>query len=171
MAKCDSCGTTILLGGKRQDGLRFCNDKCQSDGQLLAFAKSLPKELVLEKLGEVYNGSCPKCGGRGPVDVHNSYRIWSLLVLTSWSTHPIISCRSCARNQQLGHLLFSMVAGWWGFPWGIFITPVQLVRNVVALMGGPKPGNPSPILESFVRRQVAGEIAIRSEKNQIASAA
>jgi len=28
--------------------------------------------------------------------------------------------------------------GWWGIPWGIFITPVQLVKNVGEVMRGDR---------------------------------
>src|SRR5690349_13054387 len=131
MAKCSSCGSTILLGGKTVGDLRFCNDKCMREGQFLALAKNVPEEAVLQRVSEVFNGSCPLCGGRGPVDVHKSYKVWSAVFLTSWSTNPVISCRSCARKKQIGNLFFSGVFGWWGFPWGLLLTPVQVTRNLV----------------------------------------
>ena len=34
MATCDSCGTTILFGGQRHAGLRFCGDACLEQGAL-----------------------------------------------------------------------------------------------------------------------------------------
>ena len=46
-------------------------------------------------------------------------------------------------------LLFSGVFGWWGFPWGLVMTPVQLARNLVELTGGPKSDAPSALLQEF----------------------
>jgi hypothetical protein len=77
---------------------------------------------------------CPTCGNAGPVDVRPSFRVYSLLFYTSWKTVNKIECRSCARKRQWGDLSYSLVAGWWGVPWGIFVTPVQVIRNIVALL-------------------------------------
>jgi hypothetical protein len=38
MAKCEYCGSTIIFGGKRGANGRFCNQKCQARGGLLAAA-------------------------------------------------------------------------------------------------------------------------------------
>src|SRR6202030_3002117 len=111
------------------------DDKCARTGQLLAVARDVPESLVQQQVWSVHQGACPKCGGSGPVDVHRSYRIWSAVVLTRWVTNSQVSCRLCARKSQLTALLFSSVLGWWGFPWGLVITPVQVARNVKALMG------------------------------------
>ena len=165
MAKCETCGTTILFGGVRDGDLRFCNEKCHRDGQWLRVAGQLPPDLVASQVAQVHQGSCPKCRGRGPVDVHNSYKVWSLLILTSWSTQPQVSCRSCGRKSQIGYTFFSLLCGWWGFPWGLIVTPVQLGRNLVALFSGPDPGHPSPQLESIVRRTLAAHVA--SSQNQV----
>lgn len=88
MAKCDYCGTTILFGGRRQGDLRFCNDRCQNGGALISISRQLPESLVQPKIWEIHRGLCPKCGGPGPIDVHTSYRVWSALLVTSWSSRP-----------------------------------------------------------------------------------
>ncbi len=59
------------------------------------------------------------------------------MVLTSWSSKPKLSCKSCATKRQLGAMAFSSVAGWWGLPWGLVMTPVQIIRNIVEMAGGP----------------------------------
>jgi hypothetical protein len=55
----------------------------------------------------------------------------------------------------LGAILFCGVFGWWGFPWGIGMTPLQIARNIGELAGGPQPGRPTALLEKVVRMQAA----------------
>ena len=95
MTNCDYCGTGILFGGKREGNLRFCNTRCQQGGVFLALSRQVSDTQVQEMLWKVHQGTCPKCGGSGPVDVHTSYRVWSALVLTNWSNSLQVSCRSC----------------------------------------------------------------------------
>ena len=155
MAKCDYCGSLILFGGARDGNLRFCNEKCQSGGTLLKLSGQIPEDVVQKQLWEVHQGACPECHGRGPVDVHTAHQIWSALVLTSWKSVPQVSCRACGVKQQLMSLVLCLVAGWWGFPWGLIMTPVQVVRNLAGLVKGPDPMTPSPQLEKMVRLHVA----------------
>jgi hypothetical protein len=159
MAKCDSCGSTILFGGKQQGDLRFCNDRCRQRGVLLAASRQVPDNIVQQQVWSVHQGLCPKCGGNGPVDVHVSYRIWSALFLTTWASRPQVSCRSCGVKRQMGDALFSVVLGWWGIPWGLLFTPVQVGRNIVALAKGPDPGKPSAQLEKMVRMNIVARAA------------
>jgi len=47
--------------------------------------------------------------------------------------------RRCSYRFHLrwGHLpkqVFSLFAGWWGVPFGLFATPTQIVRNLIAPM-------------------------------------
>ena len=158
MAKCSYCGTSIIFGGKRQGDLRFCNDKCQGAGILLSVSQQLPNDLIQPKVWEVHQGNCPRCSGRGPVDVHTSYQIWSALLLTSWKSRPHICCRSCGIKRQLGDAAFSLVLGWWGFPWGFILTPVQICRNLIGIARGVDPAKPSPELERLLRISIASQI-------------
>lgn len=157
MAKCDYCGSTILFGGTRDGDRRFCNDRCRQRGALLAVSERFPAEIVQQHLRGVHQGSCPKCRGRGPVDVHTSHRVWSAVYLTSWSSRPQISCHRCGVKRQLGDAAFSLALGWWGFPFGLIMTPVQVVRNLTAVFGGPDPSRPSAQREKFVRMSMAAQ--------------
>lgn len=159
MAKCSYCGTWVIFGGKREGELRFCNDKCQAAGLLLGASQHLPDHLIQPKVWEVHQGNCPICSGRGPIDVHTSYRVWSALLLTSWKSRPHICCRSCGIRSQLGDAAFSLVLGWWGFPWGFIMTPVQVCRNLIGVARGADPTKPSPQLERLLRISIASQIA------------
>ncbi len=93
MAKCDYCGKTILFGGVRDDNLRFCNEKCHQNGYAMVLSRKISQDLVSQQAKAVHQGLCPKCQGSGPIDAHTSYRIYSLLLFSSWRSIPTISCR------------------------------------------------------------------------------
>jgi hypothetical protein len=64
-------------------------------------------------------------------------------------------------------MLFSGVFGWWGFPWGLVMTPVQLARNLVELTGGPKSDAPSALLQKFVRMHAGARVAQASTARRL----
>jgi hypothetical protein len=150
MAKCGYCGSTIIIGGVRAGEQRFCNNKCHQNAYILSVAKNVPPDLLERKVEEVWRGNCPKCRGLGPIDVHKVHEVWSALVLTRWTTKAQVSCHSCAIKRQLGGVVFSLVFGWWGFPWGLILTPVQITRNLIGMGCGPDPSRASDALRKFV---------------------
>jgi hypothetical protein len=147
MASCSACGTTILFGGTRDGDLRFCNAQCGQKGFLVRIANQIPPDAIREATTSIYHGTCPKCHGPGPVDVHTSYRVWSALLMTSWQSRPQISCRSCGRKRQASDAVFCLFLGWWGFPWGLLVTPVQVGRNIAGMFSSRGEHAPSKELE------------------------
>ncbi len=166
MTKCGYCGSTIFMGGVRDGAQRFCNKKCHQSGLILRAAQQVPPGEVDRQVEEVFRGNCPKCRGLGPVDVHKVHRVWSALVLTSWKSWQQVSCRSCGTKAQLGGALFSAVFGWWGFPWGLVLTPVQITRNILGMCKGPDPSRPSEALKRFVQVNLGLQLTQRSRLNQ-----
>lgn len=165
MATCAYCNTTILLGGKRQGDLRFCNATCAANGALVQVANQLPPFAVGQYLRQVHSGNCPNCHGQGPVDVHTSYRVWSALVMTNWSSRPSVCCQSCGTKKKIGDAFFSFFLGWWGFPWGILVTPLQLGRNIIGLFQATDASQPSAKLEKMLRLQLAQQVMSAPERN------
>jgi hypothetical protein len=149
----------MLLGGKTDHTGRYCSARCQQAGNLLALSNQLPPHELERMVEEVRHSNCPRCNGPGPVDVYKAHYVWSALVLTSWSSKPEVSCKSCATRRQLGALLCSGLFGWWGFPWGLGMTPIQIARNIAELAGGPKSDAPSPLLHKFVRLHAGARVA------------
>jgi|SRR5579863_2666675 len=166
MAKCGYCGSTIIMGGAYAGGQRYCNNRCANNAAVLAVAQHIPQEVFEQQVEQVYRGNCPRCGGAGPVDVHKIHQVWSVLVLTRWSSRLQVSCRSCATKSQLGGAAFSAVCGWWGIPWGLILTPVQITRNVMGMFGGPKGSQASDALRRLVLVNMGAQ-AIKNSRSQV----
>jgi len=163
MAACAACNTTILFGGVRDGDARYCNNTCHQRGYLLQVAQQIPPETLRNQTQAVFHGSCPKCQGPGPIDVHTSYRVYSALIVTSWQNTPQISCRSCGVKSQIGNAVFSLFLGWWGFPWGLIMTPVQITRNIVAMFSKAHVDAPSEELHRLVSINLAA-FALQQQK-------
>ena len=164
MAKCGYCSSRVIFGGVRTDaGTRFCNDKCYNGAMLLAVSDQIPSDVVNQQVQMVHQGLCPKCKGRGPIDVHTKFQVWSALLVTSWSNRPEVSCRACGVKNQVMSAISSLLFGWWGFPWGFIMTPVQITRNLIGMVKGPDDLRPSPMLEKMVRLSMASQLADQSQ--------
>jgi hypothetical protein len=159
MSKCANCGAVILFGGVRDGTFRFCKKKCHEACAALRVINALPQEMIDEHLLNVHSGPCPRCKGQGPVDVHTGHRAMSFLVLTTMNSVPIVACRSCGIKHQAGSMTMTFFLGWWGFPYGLIFTPIQLIRNITGMLSGPDPNLPSRELEQIVRLQIGNEIA------------
>jgi hypothetical protein len=158
MTKCGYCGSTVVIGGVRSGDQRYCNTKCLQAAHLLSVAKLVPADVLEQQVEQVFRGNCPKCRSLGPIDVHRFYEVWSALVLTRWATSQQLSCRSCATKRQLGALVFSLFCGWWGFPWGLILTPVQITRNIIAMCAGPDTSRPSENLRKLIQVSLGKQI-------------
>lgn len=158
MAACDYCGATILWGGTRSGDFVFCNEKCQAEGILVTLIDQIPSEITQAQLAQVHQGNCPACGGEGPIDVHTSHSATSAFVMTWWRSTPKVCCRRCGIKSQLGGLLWSGVLGWWGFPWGLIMTPVQILRNLGGIISPPNPFEPTAQLRKMVNLELASRL-------------
>ncbi|WP_298578319.1 hypothetical protein [uncultured Luteimonas sp.] len=165
MRRCHACNFWIPLGGIQEGGHEYCCDVCVEDGPVFPLSRQLPAADVRLKALKIHSGRCPHCEGPGPVEVRASYRVWSAVVLTHWSTRHRISCRRCGFRSQLRGLATSAALGWWGLPLGVLVTPVQIVRNLVAMVWVPDPQEPSRELLRQASLQLAQErLAARADR-------
>ena len=155
MASCAACGETILFGGVKDGDLRFCNANCHGKATLVSAAELVPESVAIEFARQIHQGLCPRCQGSGPVEVHTAHWVWSALAFTRWGSQQQVSCRRCAVKTQAGKLALSTVFGWWGFPWGLVFTPVQITRNIIAIASPPKSTEPSAKLVQVARVHLA----------------
>jgi len=159
VATCATCRTTILFGGVSQDGLRFCNAKCAANGAVVRLAATIPPDVVTREAAAIRSGACPRCKGAGPVDVRRSHRAFSAIFVTWRQSRQLLACRSCGVRAQLLDSAITLIFGWWGFPWGIIYTPIQLGRNIAGMLRGDDMMMTSPELERMVRLQMASQAA------------
>jgi hypothetical protein len=157
MATCASCGKAIESGGIRLGDRMFCDGTCLDQARKLDGTAPALGRGAAGLARQIHSGPCPICQGPGPVDVHDHYWVWSALVLTRWGTRQQVSCRRCAVKSQLGGIAQSAVLGWWGFPWGFIFTPLQIVRNAIAIFTPPSPEEPSDRLRAFAREHLTGD--------------
>jgi hypothetical protein len=125
----------------------------------LPVANQETEDYIREQVRVIHQGKCPRCSGHGPVDVHTSHWVWSAGLFTRWGSSPHICCRKCGRVEQIKAALFAFVLGWWGFPWGFLMTPVQIIQNLAGLFGGPNDSKPSENLYLVVYRRLVQDSA------------
>lgn len=159
MATCQQCGTTILFGGVSEGGMRFCGKACAARSPVLQAANRLNNAVVEQIAREIHQGRCPVCHGPGPVDIHTSHWAASIFVLTFWKSPTRLSCRSCGRNALVRDTLISVFVGWWGIPFGLILTPIQIVRNFIGIVSPPSELQPSNQL-LVIARQLAAQRAL-----------
>lgn len=151
MARCRGCFAKLDADTSGSGLSQWCSDECRAADESAFEALTESEKIIIEKTNEVFNRDCPECGGKGPVDFHEYYKIWSLLVVTRYSDHEIFCCSRCAAKTKIGAILFCGVFGWWGIPYGIIGTPVQLVKNLLSLLSS-NPNEPSPEIRDMVRQ-------------------
>src|SRR5579872_4353860 len=60
MSKCGNCDSTIIMGGVRGGNAVYCNKNCYQQASIAAAARNIPKEMLDQKVDEVWRGLCPK---------------------------------------------------------------------------------------------------------------
>ena len=158
---CGFCASRVLFGGVRHEGRVFCGADCLRNARALALSGQIPEALVREQVEAAAVGGCSICGGKGPVGVHARHRIASL-ILTSSAHEPRISCRACGLKGQASALVHGLLLGWWGIP-GLFLTPVQVLRNVRGMLKGA--GTPAE-LERAVRLTLASQVTMQPKSGE-----
>lgn len=165
MARCDCCETLILFGGVKKKGMTFCSDDCYQQVVLAQVADQIPHDVVAKYIKKTHRGPCPKCGGEGPNDVQFYYLVKSYIYLTTWQTKHQIGCHRCGIKSKLYGLFVSFIAGWWSAI-GLFVTPVQIFRNIKAMGAKIHSKRPTPMLETLVRIDLAAQMVEKKKKKK-----
>lgn len=167
MAACGACGQTILFGAVRTKNFHFCNKKCrQNQPRDLIVADQISDDLCQEYAHELRQEDCPKCRGAGPLDIHTSRSVWSLLVYSAVVTESELCCRSCGVRGKIVGILFSLLLGWWGIL-GIVWTPLLIITNLLGMFGGGNSARPSAALVQRARLLLAAQYADAKESGEL----
>jgi hypothetical protein len=68
----------------------------------------------------------------------------------------------------LGAIALSFCGGWWGFPFGLILTPIQITRNIMAMCSQPPASQPSVNLRKLIQLNLGEQIA-RNQQLKTAS--
>lgn len=159
MAKCAHCKKVILFGGVNEQGERFCNKSCLANftpSWAVAFARAIPREIIIPEVQRRQQGVCPICGGEGPVDVFMSHRVVSVIYFMHYKEAQHVGCGGCRTRRLLSDSLISLLLGWWSFE-GIIHTVLGLGKNITGLVKGHDYSEPSLEFIRTTRLEVAKE--------------
>jgi hypothetical protein len=154
---CPTCGLSVLFGGVKDGDKKYCSKKCYEGDEINRVAKQIPLNEALEQTNRIRHGKCPLCQGNGPIDIHKSYSVYSIIFYTSYKTKEHIVCKDCAKKIQFKDLLSSSLLGWWGLPFGLIITPIQVTKNILALFSNPGQRKPTELLIQRSRQMLAAK--------------
>lgn len=130
--QCDYCGESTAFGSIRSAGQRFCSKICRDHSALLVKSIDLAPDLIAEHAMQIKFGDCPQCGVAGrDVDMRYVHHLIGALVFTHYSRKAELRCRGCARRANLWAASGCLLFGWWSL-YGLFMTPVFIVRNLRA---------------------------------------
>lgn len=118
--------------------------------------------VVVEKIHEIHAGPCPRCNGTGPIDLHQVSWAWSLIAFTRFNTDTILACPRCAADEQRAAIGRTLLFGWWGVPFGLILTPVQVWRNAQRLASPPDTSVPSLRLRALAVAVIEREARLRA---------
>jgi hypothetical protein len=134
MAICDVCGEGFRGGSANVGKWTFCTHQCRDKGKDLQALEEFPDAIISGEIIKARNAGCPECGQASTIDVHKSHRAHSVVIWTTWQSHSHICCRRCARSHQWKAVGYTAALGWWGLPWGFIASPIQIGRNLVAML-------------------------------------
>ncbi|KKQ83434.1 MAG: hypothetical protein UT04_C0032G0013 [Candidatus Daviesbacteria bacterium GW2011_GWF2_38_7] len=106
------------------------------DPDLIKGIEAQTKEITEIELNElktkIKNLPCPDCGSKGSPLIGSLIRtVKSFFVITISKKTSIITCKSCADKRMKNALISTFLLGWWGFPFGIFKTPIAIIASMM----------------------------------------
>lgn len=156
--ECDFCGKTIRFGLGVNDGeQKFCGVDCFHTLRLREAEEDITVDAAQARALDIKKGGCPKCmKERASPEIRTTYWIWSAVFISSWNSESEVVCNSCARKANAMAALACLILGWWS-PWGLFLTPVQIAKNLREFCRNDHDWRPSEKLVSFAKMTLAEE--------------
>jgi hypothetical protein len=161
---CHTCDAIILFGGVMRDGHRYCGRRCAEEAELGRAVEMIPEDVAEHEALRVRKDPCPLCGRpETDVDLRASYRVTGFLLHTSVSTRRQICCRICGTREAAKAVAYTMIFGWWGFPWGPLLTPLNVVRNLFAMIPRFRHRRAHPDFVEAVRLDIAAGVLAQGQ--------
>lgn len=171
MANCGFCNAKILFGGVQWSAWTCCDESC-----VTKLKQGLARELlgpadIEGETGKLHAGSCPRCGGGGPVDVYGTRKVTGMILAVSWSAEKHICCARCAKKERWKAALHCLALGWWS-PKACVTNIFYLPFNCISALATQPSRRPSKALEEAYLEGFAEQNAhgIRKQMAQRAAA-
>lgn len=158
-SECDFCGSSARFSAVLDEGQRFCSKSCLRNARLLEISEDIPTEAIFQHACSIKQGPCPVCHQTSSkTEARRYYRVWSAGIITQWTKRTHVCCHSCGRKTNLGSLVFCTLFGWWGIPWGLIITPAQIIANIAEMFKAQSDPTPSDELLQAARLDLAAKL-------------
>jgi hypothetical protein len=137
--ECDYCGNSARFFKVTDAGQRFCSKICLRNARLMEISEDIPDEE------------------------RKFYTVWSAVIFTRWTKRTHVCCKSCGKEENVWSIIFCLLFGWWGIPWGLFVTPVQIFSNIAEIFNSRNEGpTPSDDLLQVARIELASKMTSTS---------
>ena len=154
--ECDFCGQPVRSSTVEDHGQKFCSIDCLQNARLMEASVDIPEQEILKHATEIRNGPCPAClRQEGGIELRKCYWVWSAVLFTRYGTSPKFCCKKCGTKANLLAIVSCSILGWWGFPFGLLLTPIYIISNVAAMFRKFDKSKPSEELIQTARLQLA----------------
>ncbi len=170
MQKCPTCKSRILAGGENFFQWRFCSELCAAKFKCGLVDELVPSEVIDERVNEIFEAPCPKCGREGYNDLWSATTVTGMLLMYTINSQSNISCSGCARSSRLLAALHCLFLGWWS-PRALLFNMFVLPTNLIALCLVKDPIEPSEELKQVVKSKMAEALASQISASRVAAAA
>jgi len=157
---CAFCSTTIVLGGRTLDGLRFCGDRCALQLERVRAAQAIAPEHARALAAKLRVRACSACAGPGPLDLGSSRELGT----GTRFRESVLVCRACGTKRQLAAAARCLVRGWCSGPWGLLTMPLRLLSQLEKLLRRRGSNGPSELLVSHARYLLADALLEREAR-------
>ncbi len=152
----------------RPEVVEFIKEEITKRGlgeKFLDVVENQQKEISAEEITEYVNliekSACPKCGLHFEnLNASRIHKVRSFVIMTSSSSNLYIACDTCISKEKNKQLIWNILLGWWGIPWGFIKTPMAIVQHISENKKRTELG--LQYLVSFVRDN-ASEIYLRKD--------
>lgn len=159
--QCDfhSCNNSARWSPVLDGGQRFCSKTCCRNARLMEISEDIPENEIQRRAAQIASGPCPACQlSGGIVEVRRHHRVWSGVYFTRVQERSQVCCRSCGIKANARSMLFSAAFGWWGLPFGLILTPVQILANCIEMFKVRRYPQPSDELVDVARLELARDL-------------
>jgi len=109
---------------------------------------------------------CPLCASYVKLNATMTNQVVSVIVMTHYKKKVVVACPDCLDKANTNALTTSVLAGWWGIPWGIIRT-IQAINGNIASKKTNHSEEPNKYLRGFVLGKIGEMEAYKDNKEKL----